>query len=192
MLFFICRCGRVSGLPSCVGTVGVNNRAGTSDSVPATVVIPVRAGSDGASAVSYTEDVWEWFGVTVPVERDFWSGHSLKTAMRFLLWKYGRGGPVGLRVSSWGESRMLERWMRGFGVTHTVLEFDEEIRCCGFRTVKTVSLGMFVWAVRCGILGQADLCEHLGRVGSLLFQLVELCHGPGLVDAAVTGFMRYV
>ena len=82
--------------------------------------------------------------------------------------------------------------MREFGVTHIVLEFDEEIRCCGFRTVKTVSLGMFVWAVRCGILGEDDLCEHLGKVGSLLFQLVGLCHGLGLVDVTVTAFMRCV
>ena len=62
----------------------------------------------------------------------------------------------------------------------------------GVVTVNLLSLGIVVWAVRCGILGGGDLCEHLGRVGSLLFQLVELCHGPGLVDAAVTGFMRYV
>ena len=77
--------------------------------------------------------------MTMPVERDFWSGHALKTAMRFLLWKYGRGGPVGLRVSSWGESRMLDRWIHGFGVTHTVLEFDEEEASDGMRSVKTVS-----------------------------------------------------
>ena len=70
--------------------------------------------------------------------------------------------------------------------------FDEEEASGGMRSVKIVSLGMFVWAVRCGILGEGDLCEHLGRVGSLLFQLVGLCHGPGLVDAAVIGFMRYV
>ncbi len=82
--------------------------------------------------------------------------------------------------------------MRGFGVTHTVLEFDEVETCSGFRTVKIVSLGMSAWAVRCGILGEGDLCEHLGRVGSLLFQLVGLCHGPGLLDVTVTGFMRYV
>ena len=170
----------------------MNSRAGTSDSVPATVVAPVRAGSDGASTISYTEDVWEWFGVTVPVERDFWSGHALKTAMRFLLHKYISGGSVNLRVSSWGEDHMLDKWIHGFGVTHTVLEFDEVETCSGFVTVKLVSLGMFVWAVRCGILGEGDLCEHLGRVGSLLFQLVELCHGPGLVDATVIGFMRYV
>ena len=170
----------------------MNNWAGTSDSVPATVVALVRAGSDGASTISYSEDVWEWFGVIVPVERDFWSGHALKTAMRFLLWKYGRGGPVGLRVSSWGESRMLERWMREFGVTHTVLEFDEVETCSGFRTVKIVSLGMFAWAVRCGILGEADLCTNLGRVGALLYQLMGICHGPGLVDAANTTYIRCV
>ena len=160
--------------------------------MPSTVVAPVRAGSDGASAISYSEDVWEWFGVTVPVERDFWSGHTLKTAMVFLLWKYGRGYLVGLRVSSWGESRMLRRWMRGFVITHNVLEFDEEEASGGLRSVKTVSFGMFAWAVRCGILGEGDLYEHLGRVGSLLFQLVGLCHDLGLVDVIVTGFMRYV
>jgi hypothetical protein len=170
----------------------VNNWAGTSDSVPDIVVALVRAGSDGASAISYSEDVWEWFGVTVPVERDFLSGHALKTAMVFLLWKYGRGYPVGLRVSSLGESRMLRRWMGEFGKTHIVLEFDEVETCSGFRTVKIVSLGMFAWAVRCGILGEGDSCEHLGRVGSLLFQLVGLCHGLGLVDVTVTGFMRYL
>jgi hypothetical protein len=87
---------------------------------------------------------------------------------------------------------MLDKWIHGFGVTHTVLEFDEVETGNGFVTVKLVSLGMFVWAVRCGILGEGDLWEHLGRVGSLLFQLVGLCHGPGLVDAAVIGFMRYV
>ncbi len=179
-------------MPSCVGVVGVNNWAGTSDVVPATVVAPIRAGSDGASSVSYSEDVWEWFGVTVPVVRDFWYGHILKTAMVFLLDNYGRGGPVNLRVSSWGENRMLRRWMGGFGVTHIVIFFDEEERCCSFRIVKTVSLGMFAWAVRCGILGEDDLCEHLGKVGSLLFQLVGMCHGLGLVDVTVTSFMRCV
>ena len=46
--------------------------------------------------------------MTVPVIRDFLHGHVLATSTVFLLWKYGRGGPVGLRVSSWGENRMLE------------------------------------------------------------------------------------
>ncbi len=40
--------------------------------------------------------------MTVPVVRDLLFGHVLKTATVFLLLKYGRGGPVALRVSSWG------------------------------------------------------------------------------------------
>ncbi len=40
-------------LPSCVGTIGVNNWDETLDSVPATVVAPVRARSNGASAISF-------------------------------------------------------------------------------------------------------------------------------------------
>ncbi len=81
-MFAIFRCERVTILLLCVVNVGVDNWAGTSDSVPATVVVHVCA-SDGASAVSYSEDVWEWFGVTMPVVRDFWSGHMLKTSMVF-------------------------------------------------------------------------------------------------------------
>ncbi len=185
-------CACVAVLLSCVGTIGVNNRAGTSDSMPATAVALVSARSDGASAISYPDNVWKWCGVTVPVVRDFWSGHVLKTAMVFLLWKYGRGGHMALRVSSWGKNRMLRRWMGGFGQTHTVLEFNEEEASGSMRSVKTMSLGMFVWAVRCGILTQDDLCMHLGRVGAWLFQLVGLCHGLGLVDAAVTFFIRCV
>ncbi len=56
--------------------------------------------------------------------------------------------------------------MGGFGQTHNVLEFDEEEASGGMRSVKTMSLGMFVWAVRCGILTHDDLCTHLGRVGA--------------------------
>ena len=82
--------------------------------------------------------------------------------------------------------------MRGFGQIHTVLEFDEEEARCGLRSVKTVSLGMFVWAVRCGISGEGDLCLNLERVGSLLFQLVGLCHGLGLVDVTITTYIRCI
>ncbi len=131
-------------------------------------------------------------GVTVPVIREFWQGHVLASTMVFLLWKYGHWGPVGLRVSSWGENRMLRRWIRGFGETHTVILFDEEEASGGVRSVKTTSFGMFAWAVRCVILGESDLCMHLGKVGAMLFQLVRLCHGPGLVDVIVTAFIRCV
>ncbi len=108
------------------------------------------------------------------------------------VWKYGRRGPVELRVSSRSENRMLRRWMRGFGETHNVMWFDEEEASGGLRSVKTVSLRMFVWAVRCGILGEMDLCMNLGKVGALMFQLVGLCHSPGLVDVTITAYIRYV
>ncbi len=170
----------------------MNNWNETLDSVPAIVVAPVRARSNGASAISLLDNVWEWCGVTVPDIRDFVHGHVLKNSMVYLLWKYGRGGPVELRVSSWGENRMVRRWMRGFGETHIVIWFDEEEASGGLRSVKTMSLGMFVWAVRRGVLGEMDLCMNLGKVGVLLFQLVGLCHGPGLVDVTITAYMRCV
>ncbi len=131
----------------------MNNCDKTLDSVPNTVIAPVRARNGGASAVYFLESTWEWCGVTVPVIRDFWLAHVLATSMVFLLWKYGRGGPVGLRVSSWGEELMRRRWMRRFGEAHIVIWFDEEEASGGMRLVKTMSFGMFAWAVRCEILG---------------------------------------
>ena len=80
----------------------MNNYDETLDSVPITVVAPVRARNRGASAVSFLENTWEWCGVAVPVIRDFWNAHVLAASMVFLLWKHGRGNPVGLHVSSWG------------------------------------------------------------------------------------------
>ncbi len=53
-----------------------------------------------------------------------------------------------------------------------------------------VSFGIFAWAVRRGILGEADLCANLGRVGALLYQLVGLCHGPGLINVTITAYIR--
>jgi hypothetical protein len=51
---------------------------------------------------------------------------------------------------------------------------------------------MFAWVVRCRILGEDDLCMQLGKVEALLYQLVGLCHGPGLVDVTVTAYRRCV
>ncbi len=128
--------------------------------------------------------------MTVPVIRDFWSAYVLVTSMVFFMWKHGRGNTVGLRVSSWGENLMLRRWMYGFGVSHTLLWFDEIKECGGAKSMKTVSFGMFAWAVRCEILGEADLCTNSERVRALLYQLVGICHGPGLVDVTVTAYIK--
>ena len=87
----------------------MNNLNGTLDSVPSTVDALVRARSSEASAISFLDNVWEWCGVTVPVIRDFLHGRVLETSMVYLMWKYGRGDPMELRVSSWGENRMLRR-----------------------------------------------------------------------------------
>ncbi len=55
--------------------------------------------------------------------------------------------------------------------------------------MKSVTFGMFVWAVRCGFISEADLCGNLRRLhGELLYQVVSLCHGSGLVDEDVRGF----
>ncbi len=54
----VCVCVCVSILPSCVGTVGVNNWDETLASVPATIVALVRVRSNGASAISF----WRIYG----------------------------------------------------------------------------------------------------------------------------------
>ncbi len=72
---------------------------------------------------------------------------------------------------------------------HILLWFDEEEASGGVRSEKTVSFRMFAWAMRGGILGKDDLCMHLGRARALLYQMVGLCHGPGLVDVNVTTYI---
>ncbi len=66
---------------------------------------------------------------------------------------------------------------------HSFVSFDRIV-----HTVKTVSFGMFVWAVKCGFISDSKLCENFKRVnGSLLCQAMGLCHGSGLVDEDVEG-----
>jgi hypothetical protein len=84
----------------------VNNCGETLNSVPNTVVAPVRTRNGGSYVTSFLESTWEWCGVTVPLIRDFWHAHVLATSTVLLLWKYGRGGLVGLRVFFGGENLM--------------------------------------------------------------------------------------
>ncbi len=107
--------------PYCFGFVGVSNCGEALGSVPRTVIAHVCAEGGEASAVSVLGGTWKWYGVMVPVIRDFWSKHVLVTSMFFLLWKHGRGNSVGLRVSPCGENLMLRRLMYGFGISHIVL-----------------------------------------------------------------------
>jgi hypothetical protein len=99
---------------------------------------------------------------------------------------------VGLRVSSWSEDFVLCRWLVGFGKTHTMMWFDELVGPDEIKSRRKVTFGMFVWAVRCGTLDEGDLCANLGRDGGLLYILMGLCHGHGLVDVNVTAFIRCV
>ncbi len=79
-------------------------------------------------------------------------------------------------------------WMKQFGVLHSIFTFDRTA-----YTMKVVSVGMFVWAVKCGFIDEAKLCEQLRRFhGALLYHAVSLCHGSGLVDEDVGNFVRCV
>ena len=78
--------------------------------------------------------------------------------------------------------------MKQFGVSHSFVTFDRTA-----FTMKIVSVGMFLWAVKCGFISEAKMCGGLSRFhGSLLYQAVNLCHGSGLVDEDVAGFVRCV
>ncbi len=74
--------------------------------------------------------------------------------------------------------------MKQFGVSHSFVTFDRTA-----FTMKIVSVGMFLWVVKCGLISEAKLCGGLRR---LLYQAVNLCHGSGLVDEDVVGFVRCV
>ncbi len=50
-----------------------------------------------------------------------------------------------------------------------------------------------MWAVKCGFISELKMCETLKRFhGSLLYQAMNLCHGSGLVDEYVVGFVRCI
>ncbi len=83
-------------------------------------------------------------------------------------------------ASSFGQKQL--------GEVHTFISFDKTT-----FTVNTVTFGMFLWAVRCGFISEADLCGNLKRLhGGLLYQAVSLCHDSDLVDEDVGGFVRCV
>jgi hypothetical protein len=65
----------------------------------------------------------------------------------------------------------------------------EYVECDSAKSLKKSLLGCLLGL--CDVeFGEADLCTNLGRVGVLLYQLVGICHGPGLVDVIVTAFIR--
>ncbi len=45
--------------------------------------------------------------------------------------------------------------------------------------------------MKSGFISESKLCENLRRFnGSLLYQAMSLCHGDGLVDEDVAGFVK--
>ncbi len=78
--------------------------------------------------------------------------------------------------------------MKQLEVLHSSITFDRTE-----YTMKLLSVGMFVWAVKCGFIDEAKPCEKLRRFhGAMLYQAVSLCHGSGLVDEDVVNFVRCV
>jgi hypothetical protein len=140
-------------------------------------------------AVVVTEgDTWRWCGVNVPVVRDTWDADVLALAVAMLLKKSSEGLDVGLILCEPELEYGLLIWMKFFGVCDTFVTFDRTA-----FTEKIVSIGMFLWAVKCGFISEARLCMGVRRFfGSLVYQAVNLCHGSGLVDEDVAGFVRCV
>ena len=141
-----------------------------------------------AAVVVTKGDTWEWCGVKVPVVRDTWDANVLALAVAMLLKKSSEGLDAGLILCEPEMEIDVLCWMKQFGVCHTFVTFDRTA-----STEKIVSIGMFLWAVKCGFISEAKLCGGLRRFhGSLLYQAVNLCHGSGLVDEDVAGFVRCV
>ncbi len=120
--------------------------------------------------------------------RDTWDANVLALSVKMLLHKSFDGNDVGLILLEPEQVVGLLMWTKRFGAVHSFVSFDLTT-----YYVKTVSFGMFVWAAKCSFISESELCEKLKRFhGALLFQVVGLCHGFGLVDEDVGGFVRCV
>ncbi len=112
----------------------------------------------------------------------------LALAVEMLLKKSLDGLDVGLILCEPEQEIGLHMWIKQFEALHECIFFNRTA-----YTMKSVSIGMFVWAVKCGFINESKLCENLRRFhGSLLYQDVNLCHGSSLVDEDVAGFVRCV
>ncbi len=141
-----------------------------------------------ADVVVTGSDTWEWCGVKVPVIKDTWDANVLAVDVELLLKISSDGLDVGLILCEPKQEIGLLLWINQFEALHSFISFDRTP-----YTMKRTSIGMFVWAVRWCFISVSKLCENLRRFhGSLLYQAVNLCHGFGLVDEDVAGFVRCV
>ena len=130
------------------------------------------------------KDIWEWCGVAVPVFRDTWNADVLGLSVQMLLRKHLDGHNVGLIFSEPDQVIGLFLWTRQFGTVHSFVNYDVTA-----YIAKIVSFGMLVWA----FISEAVLCKNLNKLhGALLYQAVSLCHGFGLLDEDVRGFVKCV
>jgi hypothetical protein len=127
-------------------------------------------------------DTWEWCGVKVPVVKDTWDANVTALSVEMLLKKSSDGLDVGLIFCKPKQEIGLLMWIKQFEALHSFISFDRTA-----YTMKRVSIGMFVWAVKCGFISESKVCENLRRfLGSLLYQAVSL----GFEN--VVGFVRCV
>jgi hypothetical protein len=136
------------------------------------------------------DESWEWRGVVVLAIGDFFNVNVLVEVVLMLLWRHSRGHDVGLVDVHKIHAERFFIWLEGFRRVHTFLKFDETQGTGGTLSERHVTLGMLLWAVRCDIINEGDLCKNLG-FGYLLLQGVRLCHEPGLVDIEIKAFISY-
>jgi hypothetical protein len=98
-------------------------------------------------------DTWEWCGIKVPVVRDTWDADVLALTVGMLLKKSSEGLDVGLILCEPEQEIGILIWMKQFGVSHSFVTFDR----IAF-TINIVSVGLFLWAVKCGFISEAKLC----------------------------------
>ncbi len=128
--------------------------------------------------------------MVLPIFRDFLNDNVLDAAVKIPLWRHFHGHDVGLIVAHSCQVKWLIVWSEQFEKVHTFIKLAEDEEDDGSMSKKHVIVGMFLWVVRCGMISEGDLREHL-RFRIFFFQVVGLCHGHGLVDVKVEAFIRY-
>ncbi len=128
-------------------------------------------------------DTWEWCGVVVFVIGDTWDANVLALFMQMLSKKSCDGHYVGLIIFEPDQEIGFLVWTKQLRAVHSFVSFDRIV-----NNMKTVSLRMFVCAVKFGFTSKSKLCENFERLhGALLYQAVDLCRGFGLVDEDIEG-----
>ena len=141
--------------------------------MPTTVVV-VEHSDIGVAVESTRRASWEWHGTEVPVlgELKDWKGEVLRKAVILCMVKITRGGSVGICGSK--ENILEVIWfVHFFGVESRkgpVIWYDDTVDSIGRGRMvrKTVTVGMFLWAVTIGLISKRTLCEGMPKLGPFL------------------------